>query len=841
MELEGYGEFSLLGAGGNAHVYEATPNDGEKPVAVKVLRGAGDEAVNRRFERERKLMGELHEIDGVVPVLDSGVTESGDPFLVMPLYESGSLQGAMEEGPVPWEDALEMVRTIGIAVAEAHEKRILHLDIKPANVLLDEEGQPHLGDFGIAEMMGSTASMSAAMMTPAYTPPERLADAKPTEQTDVYGLGATLFALLSGEPPFGGQARTNPAAVIASVLNDQPAIDALPDNVPESAANLVSRCMAKEPNERPKTAAEMVEMLTTTIDGGYIPPILSVVDEPTTTVDGLDATADSSTVLVDLVPDPASGYDDGLHFGEAEEEESSKKAIWAVAVLALLVLIGAGAVLALLVNNGSDADLASERVDVVRVAELGESANEQAADEGGEPTNGSIPEAEVRGAVLEESDAAADVDTDSTNQGPALNVEESEAAVGSVVDVNDERAAEESPSVGDEPAASATVAEDPVEQAEPENESVRAPNASFQASRSTVEEGQSVSFTNTSSDSTSSSWSFGTGDTSSRTSPSYTFTSAGRYTVRLTASGPGGTHQATTIIEVTPREVEPVIDAPRASFTTSASSVQTGDSVRFTDTSAGDVSSASWDFGDGRTATGTSATHSYTSAGTYTVRMTSSGPGGSNSSTKTITVTAPPVVADPPPRPDNIGCQYLGNDIDVQWAFSPLPALVDTYVVEFSNGSRSDLGRQPGPFSSTDNFVTKIIAVRDGIENAASVGGCMAHGGVKPVVGAPGLPVGVRCRFHDFFFDGAGVYTWSETWNWSSGGNTDSYVMVINQDGSFQNVNNGSSTTHTTVGVNGQSNSGRSVKGIIAVGAGGETQLTISNCGAMGGTGWVNP
>ena len=215
------------------------------------------------------------------------------------------------------------------------------------------------------------------------------------------------------------------------------------------------------------------------------------------------------------------------------------------------------------------------------------------------------------------------------------------------------------------------------------------------------------------------------------------------------------------------------------------------------------------------------------------------GPGGSDSTTRTVTVSDPPPPADPPPIPLQIGCQYLGNDTDVEWAFSPLPSLVDTYEIEFSNGSRQDIGRQPGPFRSTDNAVSAIIAVRDGLEGVAPVGSCDRHGGSKPVEGEPGLPTNVTCRFFDFRHDENGNDTWSETWNWSSGGDTDSYRVIINQDGNISEVVNGSSTTHTTVGVRGQSNTGRSVKGIIAVGPGGETRLTISNCGGMGGTGWA--
>lgn len=177
---------------------------------------------------------------------------------------------------------------------------------------------------------------------------------------------------------------------------------------------------------------------------------------------------------------------------------------------------------------------------------------------------------------------------------------------------------------------------------------------------------------------------------------------------------------------------------------------------------------------------------------------------------------------------------------NVRWAWSTLPRLVDNYQIEFSNGTRSRLlGDQEGTFDSTDGTVRRIIAIRDGIEAATTVGNCESHGGTKPGAGVPGLAQNVACRFHDTIRDADGnITTWSETWTWSAGSNTDSFIMEINQDGSFIQVNNGSSTTHTTVGVKGASNVGRSVKGIISVGPGGQNKLSITNCAGVPNSGW---
>lgn len=261
MELDGYVDLVAIGSGGNAHVYQARNKDGDA-VAVKVLLGGGDATIARRFAREVRLMEDLTDIDGLVPTLDSGTTNTGDPYLVMPLFSGGSLADELKHGPMPWSRAVSLMLRICLSLAQAHDRQILHLDVKPANVLLDGEGHPWLSDFGIAEIAGSTASMSGAMMTPAYTPPERLRDTKPSALTDVYGVGATLFALLTGAAPFGAETkRTNPAAVMMSVLNDPVPIERLPPDVPADVAELIQKSMAKEPDDRLSSVDDVAQRL----------------------------------------------------------------------------------------------------------------------------------------------------------------------------------------------------------------------------------------------------------------------------------------------------------------------------------------------------------------------------------------------------------------------------------------------------------------------------------------------------------------------------------------------------------------------------------------------------
>ena len=377
MEIDGYSGFSLVGSGGNAHVYRATrEGSGGNVVAVKVLRGGGDPAVTRRFERERNAMASLEQLDHVAPILESGTTASGDPFLVMPLFEGGSLQERISSGPVPWREALRLVRKVAHAVTQAHSRRILHLDIKPANVLLDTSGEPFLADFGIAEAMGTTASMSAQMFTPAYTAPERLDGAKPSEQTDVYGLGGLTYALLTGEAPFVLDAGMTPAAMIMAVLKDDVSTEPLAARSPEVVVDLVSNTLSKVVEQRPQTAAELCGLIDEILADRSLPafdPVLpfrvgnaSESEKPGS--EGADAAPEGEVVGDPGTPigtdAPVAG--EGEVFGYATPLPVPKTAgadrmltAWVAAAAIFVCVVIAGALTGTLLNNGLSLESAS--------------------------------------------------------------------------------------------------------------------------------------------------------------------------------------------------------------------------------------------------------------------------------------------------------------------------------------------------------------------------------------------------------------------------------------------------------------------------------------------------
>lgn len=304
VQIQGFDQLELIGVGANARVYAGRDIDHDRPVAIKLIQPGTDlEAIQRRFNRERKALGRLSEVANVVTIYQSGITSDGEPFLVMPRLES-SLQDMVESGGLGWRNASQMMRGVATAIENAHSMGILHLDLKPANILLDADRRPQVADFGIAEFVGSTASKSGALLTPDYSAPERFEDATPSESMDIYALGACLFALIVGQPPFSDATTTGPASVMRRVMNDPVPIELLPSDVPDEVVALIERSLEKEPKNRPASAAEFGDALDAALEvqrGGSIPSSRSAETLPFDATEADDASRRSRVPVVALI------------------------------------------------------------------------------------------------------------------------------------------------------------------------------------------------------------------------------------------------------------------------------------------------------------------------------------------------------------------------------------------------------------------------------------------------------------------------------------------------------------------------------------------------------------
>ncbi len=284
LGIDGLVEPGPIGEGGNAIVYRAYQPSLDRHVAVKVLKGLVDDDARRRFDRERKAMGRLSEHDGIVTVYESGFTARGEPYLVMPLLPS-SLEDDLRSGPLPWIEAVEVMTQVCETVGIAHDRGVVHRDLKPGNIMRAPTGRPLVADFGIARLMDASASFksTAITLTPAYSPPEALEATLASARADVYSLGATTFALIAGHAPFVDPTGESSLLVLMRRILDDPVPDLRPA-IPDALQAVLERSMAKDPAERYDDAAQLGQALRGVIAGTTATPEGTGAPRPTPAV-----------------------------------------------------------------------------------------------------------------------------------------------------------------------------------------------------------------------------------------------------------------------------------------------------------------------------------------------------------------------------------------------------------------------------------------------------------------------------------------------------------------------------------------------------------------------------
>jgi hypothetical protein len=252
----------LLGRGGAKEVWLAHDLTLERPVAIaRALPGAAGAPLRERMRREARLMARLGDHPHVVTVFDV-FDADGQLHIVARFMEGGSLAAALAAasgGRLPVREVLRTGRAIADALAHAHAHGVVHRDVKPDNIWLGADGAAGLGDFGIAMVLGDPESTGTATGTPYYQPPEQAAGAPPRPETDLYALGATLWELLTGRPPFTG---ADALALIAAHRYAEPEPPSRhAAGIPPELDALVLALLAKRPEDRPGDAAAVRDRL----------------------------------------------------------------------------------------------------------------------------------------------------------------------------------------------------------------------------------------------------------------------------------------------------------------------------------------------------------------------------------------------------------------------------------------------------------------------------------------------------------------------------------------------------------------------------------------------------
>lgn len=258
-----FGDFELIeeiGRGGMGVVYRARQQSLGREVALKLilLDHLASETDRARFYAEARAAAKL-EHPHIVPVYDLGDVQ-GRPYISMKLIEGSTLSTQLQNGHMDGKSAAKLLIPLCQAVQYAHENSVLHRDVKPSNIMINHEGQAFLTDFGLAKDLRETPTLTrtgAVVGTPAYMPPEQASGQKPTldPTSDVYSLGAVLYHMITGQPPFVG--RTGLETVLMVMEQDPPSPRSLTRGLDRDLEMIILRCLQKPPDLRYASASAL--------------------------------------------------------------------------------------------------------------------------------------------------------------------------------------------------------------------------------------------------------------------------------------------------------------------------------------------------------------------------------------------------------------------------------------------------------------------------------------------------------------------------------------------------------------------------------------------------------
>ena len=283
----------VLGNGGMARVHQGMDRQLKRPVAVKVLSSPfdRDKEFVERFAREAHAAARLNH-PNIVAVYDSG-SDDGTHFIVTELVEGETLADLLQrEGALPPERVVEIARQVCHALEAAHEKGVVHRDVKPGNVMITPEGRVKVVDFGIARAAGaeSVTRTGLVMGSASYLSPEQARGGPGDERSDIYSLGCVLYQMLTGRPPFVAE---NPISALYQHVNEPVEPPSSIKPVPSALENVVLRALEKEPAKRLGSVKEMEDALEAALESDETKtmPLPVAAGELTAPVRRVDATA----------------------------------------------------------------------------------------------------------------------------------------------------------------------------------------------------------------------------------------------------------------------------------------------------------------------------------------------------------------------------------------------------------------------------------------------------------------------------------------------------------------------------------------------------------------------
>ncbi|CDQ45071.1 protein kinase domain-containing protein [Mycolicibacterium neoaurum] len=333
---------TTIAAGGMSTVYRGVDTRLDRPVAVKVMdsRYSRDEAFLVRFQREARTVARLKG-DGLVAVYDQGGggPDGPAPYLVMELVDGGTLRELLRErGPMPPHAAAAVLGPICRGLAVAHAAGLVHRDVKPENVLISDDGEVKIADFGLVRAVAEAGvtSTSVILGTAAYLSPEQVATGDSAPSSDVYAVGVLAYELLTGRTPFTGD--TALSVAYQRMDNDVPPPSAAIAGVPAQFDALVARATARDPHARFEDAGELGEALADVVDELGLPPFR------------VPAPRQSAQQDADRYDDaqyqPVTGQFAGVELEEFHWARQRAKRVllaWVLVILTLTGLLAAGA------------------------------------------------------------------------------------------------------------------------------------------------------------------------------------------------------------------------------------------------------------------------------------------------------------------------------------------------------------------------------------------------------------------------------------------------------------------------------------------------------------------